>query len=403
MKKSVIILCFILSVAFLEMAAEISYVQDDTSINAMVSEPRDTIKQESGGLKGFIGKVINYFNEANKPHPEKKFDISFIGGPHYSSESGFGIGIVGSGIYYTKRDKSGLPAPSTPGSSISLKLDVSTGQLYKIGAEGYHIFPNDRFRINYDASFYSFKDHFWGIGYSQAINNNNQSVFKRLESQIKADFVYDLHRFYIGPLLKFSYINATRVDRPELFDGQDFRTVNTAIGFTALYDTRDIPLNAYKGVYIRFNQLFSPRFLWNKYAFSESELTLAGYAQVWNGGVLASMFHADITYGNTPWGLMPTFGGSERMRGYYEGRFRNKCEMDVVVELRQHVWRRNGFVVWVGAGSVFPRFSSFKWNHVLPNFGIGYRWQFKPRVNVRLDLGLGKGDKGLNFSINEAF
>ena len=32
------------------------------------------------------------------------------------------------------------------------------------------------------------------------------------------------------------------------------------------------------------------------------------------------------------------------MRGYYEARFRDKCEMDIALELRQHVWRRNGIV-----------------------------------------------------------
>ena len=359
---------------------------------------------DSTGLKGFIRRIIGYFEKANQPHPEKKFDISFIGGPHYSNEAGFGLGIVGSGIYYTARDDNGMPDTQTPPSNVSLKLDVTTGQLYKIGADGYHVFGSDKFRINYDGYFYSFKDKFWGIGYSQAINDANESIFKRLQAQLKADFVFNAGSgFYVGPLVQFSYVNATRVDRPELFDGQQPRTFTTGIGFTACYDTRDVPFNAYKGVYIRYNQLFNPRFMGNTYAFSQSQFDIAGYATVWKGGVLAALFHADLTKGNTPWGLMPTFGDSGRMRGYYEGRFRDKNEMDVTLELRQHVWRRNGIVVWVGAGTVFPRFSSFKWQHVLPNFGVGYRWQFKPRINVRLDLGIGKGEKGFNFSINEAF
>ncbi len=356
------------------------------------------------GLTGFIHRVIDYFNDANKVHPERKLDISFIGGPHYSSESGFGLGIVGSGIYYAKRDSLGQPDAKTPPSTVSLKADVTTGQLYKIGAEGYHIFGGDKYRINYDGYFYTFKDKFWGIGYDNAIDDANESVFKRLQAQLKADFVFNFGgRFYVGPLAQFSYVNATRVDRPELFEGQQLRTFTTGIGFTVMYDTRDVPFNAYKGVLLRFDQLFNPRFMGNTYAFSQSVLSTSGYTSVWKGGVLAAMFHADITYGNTPWGLMPTFGGSSRMRGYYEGRYRDKCEMDFTVELRQHVWRRNGIVIWAGAGSVFPRFSAFKWNHVLPNFGVGYRWQFKPRVNVRLDVGVGRGEKGFNFSINEAF
>ena len=100
---------------------------------------------------------------------------------------------------------------------------------------------------------------------------------------------------------------------------------------------------------------------------------------------------------------MSTLGGSYSMRGYYEGRYRDKSAIDLCVELRQHVWRRNGVVLWVGAGTVFPKFSAMRWGHILPNYGVGYRWEFKKKVNVRLDLGFGRGQTGFIFSINEAF
>ncbi len=100
---------------------------------------------------------------------------------------------------------------------------------------------------------------------------------------------------------------------------------------------------------------------------------------------------------------MSTLGGSDNMRGYFEGRYRDKSEMDLCLELRQHVWRRNGLVAWIGAGTVFPRFSALRWSKILPNYGIGYRWEFKKKVNIRLDLGFGRHQTGFIFSINEAF
>ena len=71
------------------------------------------------------------------------------------------------------------------------------------------------------------------------------------------------------------------------------------------------------------------------------------------------------------------------------------------VELRQHVWKRSGITVWGGAGSVFHDKHSAK--HVLPNFGVGFRWEFKKNVNVRLDYGFGKNESGFIFNVNEAF
>ena len=102
--------------------------------------------------------------------------------------------------------------------------------------------------------------------------------------------------------------------------------------------------------------------------------------------------------------MMPKLGGSLRMRGYYEGQYRDNNLIEVQLELRQHLWKRNGMVLWVGAGNVFENFRKFNFSETLPNFGIGYRWEFKSRVNVRLDLGFGKDFKtGFMFNINEAF
>ena len=42
-------------------------------------------------------------------------------------------------------------------------------------------------------------------------------------------------------------------------------------------------------------------------------------------------------------------------------------------------------------------------NLTLPNGGIGYRWEFKKGINVRLDYGLSKNGGGFIFSLNEAF
>ena len=75
----------------------------------------------------------------------------------------------------------------------------------------------------------------------------------------------------------------------------------------------------------------------------------------------------------------------------------------MVVELRQHLWGRNGIVVWGGVGSVFRRFDQVRWDTLLPSYGVGWRWEFKNKVNVRVDLGFGKHSMAIDFGINEAF
>ncbi|ELV0770718.1 hypothetical protein SFF50_003939 [Salmonella enterica] len=52
--------------------------------------------------------------------------------------------------------------------------------------------------------------------------------------------------------------------------------------------------------------------------------------------------------------------------------------------------------------NVSPRYNldDGRW---LPSAGVGYRFEFKPRVNVRLDYGVGKGSSGFYFQVGEAF
>lgn len=349
--------------------------------------------------RGIIGKVIDYFDKTNDVDEAKPVDVSFIGGPHYSSDSGFGLGVVASMSY--KADTADIV---TPRSIASIKVDATTAAHFEIKADGYHIFKSDRSRLIYDVNLASISDKFWGIGYDECSNDDNESKYKYLSSEARAAYVIRLAKgMYIGPMLALDYYDGRNFAKPELLHGQDERTFNWGPGISFQYDTRDCITAAEKGVYIRLDQRFMPKFLGNEYAFSMTELTVSGYVSVWKGGVLAMMAHGRATYGNVPWGMMSKVGGSHYMRGYFEGRYRDKGEIDICAELRQHVWRRSGIVVWVGGGCIFPKFSGIRLGELLTNYGIGYRWEFKHRVNVRLDLGFGRHQRGIMFNINEAF
>ncbi len=64
---------------------------------------------------------------------------------------------------------------------------------------------------------------------------------------------------------------------------------------------------------------------------------------------------------------------------------------------------RHGIVARAGAGTMGPSMDSLNDGRWLPSAGVGYRFEFKPRVNVRLDYGIGKGSSGFYFRVGEAF
>ena len=374
-------------------------LEDDISCEDAQPDTTDLHLIPAFHKKGLITKIIEYFDDSNKPKQNKKFDFSVIGGPHYSTDTKFGVGLVAAGIYRTS-----LTDTVTPPSDVAVYLDATTSMFFKLGVRGTHILPNDRARMSYDVNFSSVATKFWGIGYDENVNDENESTYKYLNSQAEVCFVWKIApALYAGPMATFDYINGRKFEKPWLWHGEDDRTFNFGVGVTIQYDNRDFLTNASKGIFLRLDQRFNPWFLLNRYAFSLTEFTFATYHKAWSDATIAFQLHSRLTYGNTPWGLLSTLGGSDNMRGYFEGRYRDKSEIDVCLELRQHIWHRNGVVAWIGAGTVFPRFSAMRWNKVLPNYGIGYRWEFKKRVNVRLDLGFGRHQTGFIFSINEAF
>lgn len=374
------------------------YLPED-SIQVMTAEESDTLHTPEK-KKSLITRFLDYFNDANKNKKHKKFDFSIIGGPHYSTDTKLGLGLVAAGLYRTNPNDTILPP-----SNISLFSDVSTVGFYMLGIRGTHIFPQDKYRADYTVYFYSFPCDYWGMGYDMGNDDSNKSEMKRWQARIKGSFLFHLgSNFYIGPMVSYDYVIGKNVERPELLNGMDRHTWNLGAGFSAVYDSRDVLTYPHQGLYINLTQCFRPRFMGNDYAFSTTELQVDAYQKIWKGAILAEDFRTMLNFGHPSWGMMALLGNSNSMRGYYEGRYRDKHKMEAQVELRQHIWKRNSLTAWIGAGTIFSKFSNIRSRYILPNYGLGYRWEFKKNVNVRLDYGFGKaGQSGFLFSINEAF
>ena len=332
-----------------------SYASEPSVTDSISSaEQVDTMALHAG--KSWVNRILDYFNDSNKNKKHKRFDFSVIGGPHYASNTKFGLGLVAAGLYRTD--------------------------------------PND-----------SFPSDFWGIGYEMGDNDANKSDMKRWQAQAEVSFLFRVaDNFYIGPMASYDYVIGKHIERPELLQGMDQHTWNVGAGVSLVYDNRDNLTNPHRGIFLNINQMFRPGFMGNDYAFSTTAFRFDAYQRLGKGTVLAEDIRANLNFGNPSWGMMAELGGTHSMRGYYEGRYRDKHSLEATVELRQHVWKRNGIVVWVGAGTIFPKFSALRSKQILPNAGVGYRWEFKKNVNVRLDYGFGKsGQSGFLFNINEAF
>lgn len=110
-----------------------------------------------------------------------------------------------------------------------------------------------------------------------------------------------------------------------------------------------------------------------------------------------------------PFYLLPTLGTDEIMRGYYNGRFRDRNLVAAQAELRYRINDRFGIVGFAGAGEVFHK--KFSFDELKPSVGGGLRYFFdvEKGLSMRIDYGIGEKrpgeprQSGLYMSLAEAF
>ena len=374
---------------------------DTTGIDsAKVAWVNDSVPAKAHN--GIFKKIVNYFRDSNKQRPNKKIDFGFIPGPNYSATTGLGLGLLGTATYSADHTD-----PTLPRSNASVYSNMTTAGFFMVGLRGNHIFPHESFQLDYKVNLSTFSTSYWGLGYANADNDDNETDYRRNRINAMARFMVKLApNTYIGPFVNYRVTQASDVNEnfSYLWQGQD-KTIHTyTAGLSFTYDSRDFMLNASKGVFVQIDQTFTPRCFGNgKYNFSTTEATFATYGKLWKGAILAGELHGQFNYGHIPWSQLATVGSNDRMRGYYEGRYNDKNVIEGQVELRQHIKGRNGVVAWVALANAFPDFKNIAWRYTLPNAGVGYRWEFKKRINIRVDYGFTRNGGGFIFNINEAF
>ena len=198
-RRNGLVLLALLLLTQTTISAQTDSMGKDVPIDSVSVATSDSLQTK----RGFFKKFLDYFNDANKEKKNKKFDFSVIGGPHYSSDTKFGLGLVAAGLYRTDRNDSILPP-----SNVSLYGDVSTVGFYLLGVRGNHLFPQEKYRLNYNLYFYSFPSLYWGRGYDNGANSDNESDYKRFQAQVKVDFMFRVAKsFYIGPMAVFDLRN----------------------------------------------------------------------------------------------------------------------------------------------------------------------------------------------------
>lgn len=331
--------------------------------------------------------------------------VTFNGYPYvfYTPETQAAFGGGGIFLFYTQKQDGLRP------SKIGFGAHYTTNKQYKFTLNNSVYFNKNKLVIQMPLSFGYTLDKFWGKGKNSTENG--------LEGYFRNDFNVQLE-VQVPPMLFFAdrtgfileYSNTEIVDteenvflNDELVTGFDGGNLFGA-GFNFIWDGRDNLFYPTSGHFQSIKFIVYPEP--SDFVFTSFEVDVRYFKKLFKNQVLATNLYIHSVSSDAPFYKLPALGGQNRMRGYFNGRYRDHNYMTLQMEYRQYFWKKLGFVAFGGFGDVGSEITDLSFKELKYSFGGGLRYLFnkKENVNLRMDIGIGQdGSTGIYFGIEEAF
>ncbi len=260
-------------------------------------------------------------------------------------------------------------------------------------------------------AFFKYPYKFYGIG-----NNMPKDYFEIFDANIGTYTLSAVKKInskiYVGLRSQGNYSTVTSIEQNKLLDTSDIAgktgCYSTGVGPMFLYDTRDNIFSTHKGSFIEVSSLFNAKGFLSDFSFASYMLDARTFIPLHKTHILALQAYALVNAGSVPFIQMGLLGGPKRMRGYYEGRYRDNNYYAFQAEYRSPfiIHDRIGFAAFGGFGMVNAEAADINLKYLHPTYGGGVRFRFnrKERLTIRLDMAFGDGNnRGFYATLNEAF
>jgi len=320
----------------------------------------------------------------------------------YTPETRFGFGASGLWFFNFKNDSA-----STPRSSVSLGL-AYTQNKQVLSYLPFNLFLKNRAyqlygEIDYNKFFYNF----YGVGNDQQPNYVERYGVEFPRLRITALKKLAPH-FYAGLRYAFDKFSLFKLDAAgQLAQGTIPGSKGgfvSGFGVVTMYDSRDFVYYPSKGMWAELVVYHDDPATGSSFQYTRIAFDFSKYFH-YKKNILA--LNAYSIYSNTdaPFFQMGLLGGQKKMRGFYEGRYRDNNVMIFQAEYRRHLFWLLGITVFGDVGQVAHRYDSFNAKDWRYTYGAGIRLMLdeKQKINLRIDFAVGNQKMLPYFTIAEAF
>lgn len=267
---------------------------------------------------------------------------------------------------------------------------------------------NETYITRANLSFQRFPDKFYGIGNNTSFDDEENYTPKLYHFEF--GFMRQLiPHLYSG--FRYEYENYRLIEiEPDgrLASGTIQGTEGgklSGLGIYLNWDSRDNIFYAKSGNYLEISLTSFPEILGSNYQFRKFLFDFRKYYSLYSNQIIALQAMYRRVGGDPPFHRLALLGGSKVMRGYYQGRFRDKQLMVLQSEYRLHLFWRIGMVGFLGIGDVFNKLQTYELSDTKVSAGLGLRFSLNPqeKINIRIDFGFGRDSSGLYITMHEAF
>ena len=332
--------------------------------------------------------------------------ITFFGYPYlfYTPETNLAFGAGGIMYFRTARE------PELNLSSVLLSGYYTINNQYSLTLAPELYFSRNRYIARGEFNFGKFLDKFYGYG-SNSEEINNPDYFTQ-NFGINLNFQADVsEKFEIGAIYDFLYTNVIdKKNNPFLNNNSVLGSeggISSGLGLKLVWDSRDYVYLPTNGGYYIVSAVYYKKVLGSDFEFNDYLIDLRRYFKITQGHILTFQLYGNFARGFPPFYEMPRLGGDVTMRGYYEGRYRDRNFVATQAEYKTWLvekWKL-GVVLFGGVGDVADELDDLKVKDFKYSYGFGFRYVFdeKERLTVRADFGFGKNTSGVYFAMQEAF
>ncbi len=333
----------------------------------------------------------------------KKVRFQVLPSIYYTPETRLAFGAVGIVSFkFDAQDSILMPSKITPSF-------IYTQNKQMLSNINYDLHVNRKWWVYGDVGYFDYPYFFSGVGntHDGQYYEWYDATYPKLSLNVYRKVISD--SISIG--LKYAFQKSDITPEPngileDSFTNGKYGSTQSSLGVGMRYDSRSHIWSSVSGWYADFSYMVAAEAFGATYTDQFVALDIRKYITLsTKKDVLALQLFGELHTGYVPFNLMSLLGGSEQMRGYRKGIYRDRAMLVYQAEYRSRlIFKYFALAAFGSVGGIGNGLSDVNKNYrYTAGAGIRYTPLPKERLFLRLDYAWGENTEGFYISVGEAF